>query len=32
MDKFEVSRLIEQLKGGEEVPPPSDNDAPEEPF
>jgi hypothetical protein len=32
MDKFEVSRLIEQLKGGEEVPPPSDNDAPEESF
>jgi hypothetical protein len=32
MDKFEVSRLIEQLKGGEEVPPPSDNHAPEEPF
>jgi hypothetical protein len=32
MDKFEVSRLIEQLKGGEEVPPPSDSDAPEEPF
>jgi hypothetical protein len=32
MDKFEVSRLIEQLKGGEEIPPPSDNDAPEEPF
>ena len=32
MDKFEVSRLIEQLKGGEEIPPPSDHDAPEEPF
>jgi hypothetical protein len=32
MDKFEVSRLIEQLKGGEEIPPPSDYDAPEEPF
>ena len=32
MDKFEVSKLIEQLKGGEEIPPPSDNDAPEEPF
>jgi hypothetical protein len=32
MDKFEVSRLIEALKGGEEIPPPSDNDGPEEPF
>jgi hypothetical protein len=32
MDKFEVSRLIEALKGGEEIPPPSDHDAPEEPF
>jgi hypothetical protein len=32
MDKFEVSRLIESLKGGEEIPPPSDYDAPEEPF
>jgi hypothetical protein len=32
MDKYEVSRLIEALKGGEEIPPPSDNDAPEEPF
>ena len=32
MDKYEVSRLIEQLKGGEEIPPPSDHDAPEEPF
>lgn len=32
MDKYEVSKLIEALKGGEEVPPPSDNDAPEEPF
>lgn len=32
LDKFEVSRLIDQLQGGEEIPPPSDNDAPEEPF
>jgi hypothetical protein len=32
MDKFEVSRLIESLKSGEEVPPPSDTDFPEEPF
>jgi hypothetical protein len=32
MDKYEVSRLIEALKGGEEIPPPSDHDAPEEPF
>jgi len=32
MDKFEVSRLIEQLKAGDEVPPPTDTDAPEEPF
>jgi len=32
MDKFEVSRLIESLKSGDEVPPPSDADFPEEPF
>jgi hypothetical protein len=32
MDKFEVSRLIESLKSGEEAPPPSDADFPEEPF
>jgi hypothetical protein len=32
MDKFEVSRLIESLKSGDEVPPPSDTDFPEEPF
>lgn len=32
LDKFEVSRMIESLKGGEEIPPPSDHDAPEEPF
>ena len=32
MDKFEVSRLIEALKGGDDVPPPADTDFPEEPF
>jgi hypothetical protein len=32
MDKFEVSRLIESLKSGDEAPPPSDADFPEEPF